>query len=172
VANVAAEADDWVRAEELARRALAIAIERYGPDHDMSASIIGNIGEWALRRGEFQAAERYLRQGVAATHANPKSRLAATLRTGLGAALEEQGKHAEAIAELETALAVRTSIGDDPVAIGDTQSHLARPLWATGHRDRAIELAHAAGAAFAKAGESASRYAEDLDTWRATNHVP
>jgi tetratricopeptide (TPR) repeat protein len=172
VANVAGEAGDWARADEYAHRALAIAVELYGPEHQMSAAIIGNLGEWALRRGEFKPAEGYLRKGVAAMHANPKSPAAATLRTGLGAALEAQGKHGEAITELEAALALRIQIGDDPVAVGDTQSWLARALWATGNRARAIELAHAAGAAFAKAGEAGSRFAKDLNTWRTTNHVP
>ncbi|MEO8554757.1 MAG: tetratricopeptide repeat protein, partial [Kofleriaceae bacterium] len=179
VANVAGERDDWPTAFDTANRALAIVTETYGPDHPMAASIVANLGEWSLRRGEaagdakmIRAAETYLRRALKPMLATPDSPDVAVIRTGLGSSLAAQGRHAEAIVELEAALTLRQKIGDDPVAIGDTQSTLARSLWATGKRDRAIELAHAAATAFARAGESASRYARDLAGWRAKNHVP
>ena len=179
VANVAGEREDWPTAFETANRALAIITEVHGPDDPLAAAIVANLGEWSLRRGDatgdaamIRAAEQYLRRALKAMLATPDSPYVAVIRTGLGSSLASQGRHAEAIVELEAALTLREKIGDDPVAIGDTQSTLARSLWATGKRDRAIQLAHAAAATFATAGESASRYAKDLDGWRAKNHVP
>ncbi|CAN5772333.1 hypothetical protein BH11MYX2_BH11MYX2_23990 [soil metagenome] len=172
VANIAGEANDWPRAEAYANKALAIVLEAYGPEHPLAASILVNLGEWALRRGDAKTAEAYLRRGMTGLSATPDSPAMAVVETSLGSALGAQHRDAEAISLLEAALALRTKLGDDPVAIGDTQSTLARSLWATGQKARASELANTAAATFAAAGEPASRYAQDLDAWRKANHVP
>ncbi|HEY4060221.1 MAG TPA: tetratricopeptide repeat protein [Kofleriaceae bacterium] len=172
VANIAGEAEDWPRAEEYAQKALAIVMDTYGPDHPLAASILSNLGEWAGRRGDFKAAEAYLRQGMKGLSATPDSPYMAVVQTALAATLDAQHRDTEAIPLLEAALALRNKIGDDPVAIGDTQGTLARALWATGKKPRALELANAADKTFAEAGESASRYAEELHAWRTANHVP
>ncbi|HEY4181812.1 MAG TPA: serine/threonine-protein kinase [Kofleriaceae bacterium] len=172
VANIAGEAEDWPRAEEYANKALAIIVQRFGPGHPLAASILVNLGEWSSRRGDAKAAEAYLRRGMAGLSAEPDSPAMAVVETSLGSALGAQHRDAEAIKLLEAALALRTKLGDDPVAIGDTESTLARSLWATGNKARAIQLANTAAATFAEAGEPASRYAKALDDWRAANRVP
>src|SRR5690242_1247601 len=114
----------------------------------MAAAIQADLGEWALRAGDFATAETRLRAALAAEGATPDSPDVAMIRTTLGDALLARGKRTEAIEQLEAALALRQKIGDDPVEIADSQFSLGRALWPS---PRARQLVHEAAAVFAKA---------------------
>ena len=64
--------------------------------------------------------------------------------------------------------ALRQKIGDDPVEIADSQFSLGRALWPS---PRARQLVHEAAAVFAKAGDDAAPYRDELATWAKHQHV-
>jgi tetratricopeptide (TPR) repeat protein len=168
IANLAAEQRDFARANETAQRALAIVEASFGPGHPMAAAIQANLGEWALRAGDAATAETRLRAALAGAATMPDSPDVAMMRTVLGDALFAQGKRSEAIEQLEAALALRQKIGDEPVAIADSQFSLGRALWPSA---RAKKLVHEAVAVFDKSGEEAAPYREAVATWAAKHHV-
>jgi serine/threonine-protein kinase len=171
IANIAAERKDFKRADEVAKRALAIVDKTFGPDHPLAQSIHVNLGIWALERHDPKAAEAELRPALAAMLAMPESPDIAVIRTALGSALLDLGKRDEAIRELEAALALREKIGDEPIAIADTQFTLARALWDT-KRDRSLTLAKAAIATFKQHPERATPYLPGVRGWLKQTHAP
>jgi eukaryotic-like serine/threonine-protein kinase len=171
IANIAAERKDHARAESVAQHALAIVDKTFGPDHPFALSIHANLGIWALQRKDPVAAEASLRHALAGMLKMPASPHVAVIRTGLGSALLELNRRDEAIRELEAALALREKIGDEPVAIADTQFTLARALWDV-KRDRALALARAAIATFVKHPERAVPYLPGVRGWLAKTRAP
>jgi eukaryotic-like serine/threonine-protein kinase len=171
IANIAAERKDFKAADEAAKRALAIVDGTFGPDHPLALSIHANLGIWALQRNDPKAAEAELRPALAGMLKMPDSPHVAVIRTALGSALLDLGKRDEAIRELEAALAVREKIGDEPIAIADTQFTLARALWDT-KRERALTLARAAMATFKQHPERAAPYLPGVRGWIAKTHAP
>ena len=168
VANIAAEKHDFAQARKTAQRALAIVEKAFGPGHPMAAAIRADLGEWALRGGDYATAETELRAALAAETATPESPDVAMIRTSLGDTLLARGKRTEAIEQLEAALALREKIGDDPVEIASSQFSVGRALWPS---PRAKQLVHAAAQTFAKAGDDAAPYRDELATWAAKQHV-
>nr|MDQ3367327.1 tetratricopeptide repeat protein [Myxococcota bacterium] len=171
IANLAAERHAYPRAEEVAQRALAIVIGSHGADHPFALSIRANLGIWALARHDAAAAEAALRPALAGMLKMPESPHVAVIRTALGSALLARGKHAEAIHELEAALTLREKIGDEPVAIADTQFTLARALWPT-KRARALGLLRRAVATFEQHPERARPYLPSVRAWIAKVRAP
>ena len=171
IANLAAERQDFKRADEVARRALAIADGNFGPDHPFTASIHANLGIWANERKDHKTAATELRGALAVMSKMPDSPSVAVIQTALGDALVAQGKRDEGIRELEAALELREKIGDEPIAIADSQFTLARALWPT-KRERALTLARAAVATFAKYPDRAEPYLPGLRSWVEKAHVP
>ncbi len=170
-ANIAAEKKDFARASEISKRALAILDKTFGPEHPFALSIHANLGIWALQRHDPKTAEAELRPALAGMVKMPDSPHVAVIRTALGSALVDLGKRDEGIRELETALAVREKIGDEPIAIADTQFTLARALWDT-KRDRALALAKAAIATFKANPERATPYLPGVRGWIAQTKAP
>jgi tetratricopeptide (TPR) repeat protein/predicted Ser/Thr protein kinase len=171
IANLAAERKDLARAAEVANRALAIVDKTYGADHPLALSIHANLGIWALDAHDPRPAEAELRPALAGMLKTPESPYVAVIRTALGSALLDLGKRDEAIRELEAALALREKIGDEPVAIADTQFTLARALWSS-KRDRALTLARKAIATFEQNPERAVPYLPGIRGWIEKVHAP
>jgi eukaryotic-like serine/threonine-protein kinase len=171
IANLAAERKDFARADEVAKRALAIVDGSFGPDHPFALSIHANLGIWSLERHDAKAAEPELRLALAGMLKMPESPHVAVIRTALGSVLLDLGKRDEAIRELETALALREKIGDEPIAIADTQFTLARALWST-KRDRALTLARSAIATFKQHPDRAAPYLPGVRGWIAKTGAP
>jgi tetratricopeptide (TPR) repeat protein len=171
IANLAAERKDLTRAAEVANRALAIVDKTYGADHPLALSIHANLGIWALDAHDARTAEAELRPALAGMLKTPESPYVAVIRTALGSALLDLGKRDEAIRELEAARALREKIGDEPVAIADTQFTLARALWSS-KRARALALARKAIATFKQNPERAVPYLPGIRGWIKKVHAP
>lgn len=171
IANIAGERGDLRRADEVARKALAIVDKSYGPAHPMSLSIHANLGIWALARKDAKTAEIELRHALAGMGAMADSPMFATMQTALGSALLDLGKRAEAVKELEAALALREKIKDEPIVVADSQFTLARALWDT-QRARSIELARKAFAAFEADPDRGRPYLPGVRAWLAKTRAP
>jgi eukaryotic-like serine/threonine-protein kinase len=171
IANIAGERREFQRADEIARKALGIIDKSYGATHELSLSIHANLGIWALERKDPKTAETELRYALQGMREMPQSPMVAAMQTALGSALLDLGKRAEAIRELEAALALREKIGDEPIAVADSQFTLARALWDT-KRDRALALARSAFATFKKEPDRAKPFLPGIRDWLAKTGAP
>jgi tetratricopeptide (TPR) repeat protein/predicted Ser/Thr protein kinase len=83
-----------------------------------------------------------------------------------GRALVGLGRDRDAVPVLERALAILTARSQDPLETAAAEAPLARALWASGNRTRAVDLAHKARAAYA-AATGRQRQVDELDRWLA-----
>jgi tetratricopeptide (TPR) repeat protein len=152
------------RALDSAERALGIARAAYGGQQLRVASclewkatvlqVLGRDAEaLALYRESLEIKMKLL------PAADPRLSFA---RDGIGQSLLTLGRAAEAVPELEAALALRGPLPEDRA---DTELGLARALWALGKdRRRALELADRARADYMAAGRKDR--AEEVERWR------
>jgi len=152
------------RALASADRALAIARAAYGDRHLRVAGML----EWkatalqALHR-DAEALALYRESLAIKMQLLPAtdSRLSFA-RDGIGQSLLGMGKAAEAVPELEAALALRGPLPEDRA---DTELALAKALWAAGQdRKRALELASRAREDYAAARRQDR--VEEVERWR------
>jgi tetratricopeptide (TPR) repeat protein len=87
--------------------------------------------------------------------------------TGLGELLVAQGRATEAVQPLERALAQIGTRPLEPAVIARTRFALARALWQTGDRARALDLAHTARDAYRGTTYPHARELAAVDSWLA-----
>jgi eukaryotic-like serine/threonine-protein kinase len=141
-------------------RALAIATEAqqtfvtaYGPSSPFVAEALSNRGEYLRALKRAGDALPLFRDALARwePHVGPENRVLAYPLTGMGHALIDLDQPEAAVAPLERALRLRAPAQETPPALrGQTCFALARALWATGQRARAIALAKEAHALLVK----------------------
>jgi tetratricopeptide (TPR) repeat protein len=146
LANHMAYAEDFVGAVEDNRRALAILHEAIGPDHPWSAIALANQSQYLFRLGRFDEALDAASRALAhfEREGDPTGyRKAFPLRT-LGLCYLALGRLAEARATLERAVSIREALEKTPLRLGEVHFPLARALYETGERSRALALARKA----------------------------
>ncbi|HVV85889.1 MAG TPA: tetratricopeptide repeat protein, partial [Kofleriaceae bacterium] len=133
-----------------------------------------NRGELSLTEGRFEEAAADDRQAITEFEQmdSPTARRLAYPLLGLGHALVELGRPAEAIAPLERGLAL--DLASRPVIRAQLQSYLARALIGAGRdRARAMQLAREGRAVLAGAAahgdETAAEALRGHDRWAATH---
>jgi eukaryotic-like serine/threonine-protein kinase len=171
-ANIAAARGDLVGAERHAMRALGMFEKALGRDHPMAAEVKMNLAGWVMERGDAVAAERYLRAALATKLAAKARGDVAVIRTVLGEALLLQGRRREALVELEAGVAQSEQVVSDPADLADARFALARGLWQTGAKQRAITLARQAYAAFVAGGVPTESLTKKLRAWAEREKVP
>jgi hypothetical protein len=82
------------------------------------------------------------------------------------------GHARESVAPLERALALRESKPGARVQTAETGFWLGRAVWQVGDHHRALELAHAARAAYAAAGATGKKGTAEVDAWLAKHEAP
>ncbi len=144
-------------------RALAVQIKAGASDADL-ATLLYNLGIAHHLRGEFEQALGPYRDALARServHGVEHIEVAGPL-LGLGGALVELGRFAEARPLLERALTLRTRAGVPPVDLGELRFALARAL-APVERDRALVLATQARGDYSGDGDTDG--VSTVDTW-------
>jgi serine/threonine-protein kinase len=135
----------------------------FGVESGEAAQSLIGIGMLRLERGEFDAAERMVREGLAIVdRQQPRDNLAvARATTSLGRVLEERGTYADAIRVLERAVQLQPAA---PTAdLVTTLRHLGNVNFYAGNLDRADELFRRVLAMTRQVhGDRHARAAEDL----------
>jgi eukaryotic-like serine/threonine-protein kinase len=173
LASVKQERGAFAEARELHERALAIREQALGPDHPHVASALCSLGELHHELGALEEAQQLFARALSIRERafdtdHPDT---AAVLTGLAEVVLERGRVGESTQLLERALTIRMQDGIPDTDLAETQSALARALWARGDRDRAIELARAARGVFRDAGEGWASSRAQVEAWLA-EHAP
>jgi len=160
-------------------RALAIYEAAHGPDHQLVAFPLLNLGDIDFIEARYSAAEaRYARAlAIRTAHYDAAHPLLASPLANLGLTALMAGEAARARGLLERALALRELNASNPLELAENRFALARALWdaptsadEAGERERARQLALAA-----RAGFTSPEYAEELaeiDAWLQAHPEP
>ncbi|PRQ09227.1 serine/threonine-protein kinase [Enhygromyxa salina] len=166
---------DYAQARAYYEQAQVLLVELVGPDHPQMAALIANLGEVARNEGAFERGlEQQLRaREIIAASVGLEHPSLILVQTEIGKDLLGLGRPAEAIPELERALALYDSFGGDPLALPDIRFTLARALWDAGTREqrtRAHALALLAVTSYAGAG--AAKRLAGVEAWLAERDSP
>jgi eukaryotic-like serine/threonine-protein kinase len=137
-----------------------------GADHPWVAMVLSNEGETlnALHR-HVQARAAFEMALAIWTRQNAEPARLASTETGLGLALLGEGRPADAIGPLESALAARGDRSTPPELAGETRFALARATWSRpAQRSAALALARAARLDFERADDGTAALAR-VDAW-------
>ena len=151
-------------AEALAdqERAVAIVRKQLGPTDDDLAVALEGYGRvlQGLRRWDDSIAAYREAASIRATRGEAEQSYYA--EQGIALSLQGAGRHADAIAYFERAIAARTNVaGVDPTELADVQLGLARTLLALRRdRPRTLTLLRAARATYADRAADSTRLAE------------
>jgi tetratricopeptide (TPR) repeat protein len=104
LAYLAYEADDLATAEAYYLRALVLYEEGLGPDHPECTTPLSGLTEIAIRQGRGERAIELAERALTIAAGEPEAELAAR-RFRVARALDVAGRHAEALATAERALA-------------------------------------------------------------------
>ena len=157
--------DRPMQAEHHYREAIRLWSQTLGATHVRVGKGLNNLGILYTAMGRWHDADRVLQEALTIWEAGlPKDspELAAIL-TNLGESKLGQDLPLSAQDFLERALVLRSTRVTPPARRAVTQFHLARALWRTGDRVRAITLADEAEMIFS---ERAVRYRAELDQVR------
>ena len=160
---------DDAGAEQHLEAALRIYERALGADHGDLAIPLSNLGELATRRRDFARALALCTRARALDEATaPDDPKVAYDLVCIGEAELGRGRPAAALAPLERALHLREGSEGDVVELAQTRLALARALWRTGDRSRALALAGAARDALVDAeGALARTRRAEIVTWLA-----
>lgn len=159
----------WEQAEHYAGKVIDLYAALALPDHPVVGMAHAAWAAALIERGEPQAAFTHLDEAErieTGAQSEPTKRLAQT-HTLRGEALLALGKVGPARAQFERALALLEERGAPPWESSRAQLGLARALWATGDRARAVELARAARAGLAESPKSIPFIGDRIDAWLA-----
>ena len=140
LANLRQDVQDLDRAEEFARRALAIIEKTEGPNRQM-ATVLNNLGQLLIERGQFEQADGMLRRSLEIQEQSGEQgvNIAITLQN-LGITARQRRDHAKAEEYYLRALALRRqSLGPDHPDIAMNLNNLAVLYRATGDLARSLD---------------------------------
>ena len=126
-------------AESLIHEALALARAEEGAGGPTVASILSDLAAVHRARGEYEAAESRAREALDIRRAIGDAAGLSDTLSGLGVLLGDVGRHADAIAALEEAVAFgRQAFGDLHTSVALAQCALARERHRAGQLDEAV----------------------------------
>jgi tetratricopeptide (TPR) repeat protein len=165
------ESGDLPRALPASERALAIATAAFGEGSPGLGQYLNDRGEVLNAAGRpGEAMPLYRRAMESWEPLGSKNPSQAYPLTGIGQALLQQGKAAEAVTPLERALELRTLANEVHQDLGATRFALARALWdGGGDRSRARALAAAARDDYLSL-ESRTAKRQEVDRWLERHH--
>jgi tetratricopeptide (TPR) repeat protein len=148
-------------------RAVEILEAALGPEHQIVGRALTMRGDWERESGEFETALASYQRSVAIRKAalgedHPDLSLSLL---GVGQALIELGRAAEAVRELDRAVALLDRDEADPIDRGLARFHLARALAASDQPERIPALLDAARLDFKKGGIRAKGDLDKLEAW-------
>lgn len=166
MANVYKEMGRYDEAGVRYREVAAITERIDGPDHPDLAMVLSNLGENLMLQKRFGEALELYRRSLAINRkalGEDHPDLAFDYQ-GIGSTLLEMGRTAEAVPVLERSLAIREKQKVDPDLVSNARYNLARALWKTGHRERAMALAGQALAGYSKS-DSEQEMRRKVEGW-------
>jgi tetratricopeptide (TPR) repeat protein len=176
LANHHAYRGDFEAALTNCNRALSIFNETLGADHPSTAQTTANYSQYLFRLGRFEEAREAA--GRALAHIERESdpgafRIAQPLRT-LGLCELALGRAGAALPLLERAVAIRDAIETLPLRLAEVHFPLARALYETGARKRALALARQARGEYERAARTplAVKDLAEVDLFLATHDRP
>ncbi|HWB80342.1 MAG TPA: serine/threonine-protein kinase [Nannocystaceae bacterium] len=171
--NIEHAQEHWEAALQHYARAQQVALELFGPDHAQVGIALVNVANTKLGMKDFEGAradfQRTLELWEGDLVDNPS--LAYPL-VGLGSALVQLGRFAEAVPHLERALVIRTKFATGEIEMVEVESALAKALWELGSdRPRADFMSCTARERTVALGSAQAERVSELDTWLAA-HAP
>ena len=150
IGEVLADRGDYAGARDHIETARGVFRRSYEPDDPMFAEVEITLAQVDAAQGNPKAAlARCERAQALRAQEPPSEENTVQVQMCLGDAYAELGKHAEAVKHYEISLAAQPSPDMRPEVRASTQLSLAKSLWESGgDRDRALQLARAARAAF------------------------
>jgi tetratricopeptide (TPR) repeat protein len=148
-------------------RAVEILEAALGLDHQIVGRALTMRGDWERESGELETAlASYQRSVTIRTAALGEDHVDLALSLlGVGQALIELDRAAEAARELDRAVTLLDHDDADPIDRGLARFHLARALAASDQPERIPALLDAARADFKKGGIRAKADLEKLEQW-------
>lgn len=129
-------------AEPLIRHALDVHLGRLGERHPVVMSDLNSMAQLDLRRGRLDSAVEHARRAVAVADSSASPpREGAYTRVSLATALNRSGQPAEALKEVDGAIAALEGISADEPRLPTARAERAEALLALGHLDEAHALA-------------------------------
>jgi serine/threonine protein kinase/tetratricopeptide (TPR) repeat protein len=176
LANHHAYRGDFQGALTTTDQGLAILAENVGTDHPWNVTGVANRGQYLFRLGRFEEARESATRalGYFEREVSPFGvRISSPLRT-LGLCNLALGRASEALPLLERAVAIRDASEKMPLRLAEVHFPLARALWATGDRQRAVAMARQARGEYERAARTplAEKDLAELDRWLAAHEAP
>jgi tetratricopeptide (TPR) repeat protein len=162
---------DFTGATEASERGLAILVETAGTDHPWTALHLSNLGQFLFRSGRIDEAESAATRALAVLERETDPRgmfVAFPLRT-LGLCHLARGRHEDALAVLERVVSIREATMKAPLRLAEVHAPLARALYETGEKERALALGRQARREYEQAKQTPLRDRDlaELDEWLA-----
>jgi eukaryotic-like serine/threonine-protein kinase len=158
------------QARALDQRALAIRRKELTPDHPDLAFSMHGLGSDHAAAGEFEQAAALFEQALTVWEnaLGPEHHFVTYALVSLAETALARSSASEAIAPAQRAVTMRENAGSPAAELATARFVLARALWdAHRDRDRALELARQARAAYRDAGEGRASDLEQVDGWLA-----
>lgn len=155
-------------AETTHRQAVQLLEEVHGPEHPSLMAPLCSLGDLELGRGRPRIAIPHYERALALVRGTDASELVHTgpCQLGLGRALLEVGRTAEAAEVLERGVALAEQTPGDPLVLAGMRYRLALALARIGEEEERIEeLARAALGGLQKVGGRGAAQLGELERW-------
>jgi tetratricopeptide (TPR) repeat protein len=160
---------EYVDAEAQARRAVTVAENARGSGHLYVAQYTGTLADILARENRGAEALALFRSALEIIAKNANAPVMAAVQSGMGLALLDMGKPADALGPLEAALRWQEKEDKNKREVAHTRFRLARALWLSGgDRRRARDLA-TLGLAGLEGDPGAIEDANEARAWLAAN---
>jgi serine/threonine protein kinase len=176
LANHHAYGGDFESAVEEGARSLAILEQTVGANHPWTALRLGNLAQFLFRAGRVEEAQGAALRALATLERETDPRgvfVTLPLRT-LGLCHLAQARFEEARATLERAVVIREAVLRAPLRLAEVHFPLARALYETGERERALTLARQAQREYDQSARTPllERDLAEVDQWLASRAPP
>jgi tetratricopeptide (TPR) repeat protein/tRNA A-37 threonylcarbamoyl transferase component Bud32 len=175
--NLGAALNDQGRYEEALpqfQRALQIFERALGPEHPLVGVLFANVADALAHLHKYDEALVNARRALEIVEKalGPQHPDLGYPLQVIGKALVGSRKPEQAIAPLERALAVWQRGENRPKDQADVRFDLAKALWGSGDRGRAIKMAQAAREGYSKAEPSVKEQLNEVEAWLELHRAP
>jgi tetratricopeptide (TPR) repeat protein len=176
LANHLAFGGDFAGALETSGRAVALLLETVGADHPWMAMLLANRAQFLFRSNRLDEAGDAAARALAILERETDRRgpfVTIPLRT-LGLCHLARGRFEDARSVLERAVSIREKAMKTPLRLAEVHFPLARALYETGARVRALGLARKARAEYEQAARTplVEKDLAEVDRWLAAHDRP
>jgi tetratricopeptide (TPR) repeat protein len=176
LANHLAFGGDFEGALETSGRGVGLLLETVGADNPWTAMLLANRGQFLFRLDRLDEADDAASRALAILERETDRRgpfVTLPLRT-LGLCHLARGRFKDARSLLERAVSIRETALKTPLRLAEVHAPLARALYETGARARALALARKARAEYEQAARTplVEKDLAELELWLAAHDKP